>query len=226
MTSDWSDLNSEQRHTLEKLTGHPLNHNIKWPNVLALFEALGEVVPESGDRFRVTVGDHTAVFHAPAHHRDLSADLVVEIRHFLQQAKRPAAEPQPGRHLLVVIDHHATTIYEFEPPTAKLEAIKPYDPRGRLRHLRHIKGHYQGQRAPEDPEYYRSIIEEVRGADMIVIFGHGAGHSNAADLLVAALKERLGQPLPAVLAEARIDAKAYTDSQLMLAAQKVAAELG
>jgi len=60
MPTDQSHLNNQQRHTLEKLTGHPLNHNIKWTNVLALFEALGEVTPESGDRFRVTIGEHTA----------------------------------------------------------------------------------------------------------------------------------------------------------------------
>lgn len=224
MPTDQSHLNSQQRHTLEKLTGHPLNHNIKWTNVLALFEALGEVTPESGDRFRVTIGEHTAVFHPPAH-GDLPADLVVEIRQFLQETNQPDTKPQPGRHLLVVTDHHETTIYEFEPPTAKLETIKPYDPHGHLRHLRHINGNYQGQRAPEDPTYYRAIVEELRGADTIVIFGHGDGHSNAADLLVAALQEHLGQPLPTILTEVRIDAKAFTAAQLMAAAKKIVEEI-
>lgn len=150
--------------------------------------------------------------------------MVVAIRHFLQKTKRPVAAPEPGRHLLVVTDHHETTIYEFEPPTAELETISPYDPHGHLRHLRHIKGNYPGQRAPEDPNYYRKIVEEVRGADMIVIFGHGDGHSNAADLLVAALQEHLVQPLPKILTEVRIDAKDFTTAQLMVAAQKVVAE--
>lgn len=224
MTTDQSHLDNQQRHTLEKLTGHPLNHNIKWATVLALFEALGEVTPESGDRFRVTIGEHTAVFHPPAH-GDLPTDMVVEIRHFLQETNQPVAEPEPGRHLLVVTDHHETTIYEFEPPTAKLENAKPYDPHGHLRHLRHINGNYQGQRAPEDPAYYRTIVQDVRGADMIVIFGHGDGHSNAADLLVAALQEHLEPPLPTILTEVRIDVKAFTTSQLMVAAQKVVEEL-
>lgn len=134
--------------------------------------------------------------------------------------------PPPGRHLLVVIDHHEATIYEFEPPTARLETIKPYDPKGHLRHLRHINGNYQGQRAPEDPAYYRNVVEEVRGADMVVVFGHGDGHSNAADLLLAALEEHLSEPLPTVLIEVRIDAKAFTPAQLLVAARKAVEELG
>lgn len=225
MTTDQSHLNSEQRHTLDKLTGHPVSHNIKWKPVQALFEALGDVVPESGDRVRVTIGAHTAVFRPPVHHRDLSADMVMEIRHFLQETNHPATAPRPGRHLLLVTEHHETTIYEFEPPVAKLDTIKPYDPRGHLRHLRHINGNYQGQRAPEDPAYYREIVEAVRGADMIVVFGHGDGHSSAADLLVKELTQQLGQPLPTVLAEARVDAKAFTTGQLMVAAHKVVEEL-
>ncbi|MFY2860925.1 hypothetical protein ACOJVU_14415 [Mycobacterium sp. THU-M104] len=224
MATDQSHLNNHQRRTLEKLTGHPLSHNIKWDAVQGLFEALGEVIPESGDRFRVRIGEHTAVFHPPAH-GDLPADLVVAIRHFLQETSQPVAEPKPGRHLLVVIDHHESTIYEFEPPTAELETISPYDPHGHLRHLRHIKGNYPGQRAPEDPTYYRAVVEEVRGADMIVIFGHGDGHSNAADLLVAAVQEHLAEPLPKILTDVRIDVKDFTVAQLMVAAQKVVAEL-
>jgi hypothetical protein len=223
--TDQSHLNSEQRRTLDKLNAHPVSHNIKWKPVLALFEALGEVVPESGDRFRVTIGTRTAVFRPPVHHRDLSADLVMEIRRFLKETSQSAVTPQPSRHLLLVTDHHETTIYEFEPPAATLDTVKPYDPHGHLRHLRHINGNYQGQRAPEDPGYYREIVDEVRGADMIVVFGHGEGHSGAADLLVDTLRRDLGEPLPTILAEARVDAKAFTTGQLMVAAHEVVDKL-
>jgi hypothetical protein len=83
MSAEPHHLDSEQRHTLVRLSSHPLSNNIKWPQVLALFEALGEVTLESKDRFRVTVDGRTEVFRPPHHHGDVPADMVVKLRHFL-----------------------------------------------------------------------------------------------------------------------------------------------
>jgi hypothetical protein len=77
-------LDNEQRRTLESLSSHPLPSNLKWPQVLALLNAMGDVTTESKDRYRVTVDDRTEVFHAP-HHADVPADMVVKLRHFLTQ---------------------------------------------------------------------------------------------------------------------------------------------
>jgi hypothetical protein len=75
-------LDSGQRHTLEHLSRHPLANNVKWPQVLALLEAMGEVTLESKDRYRVTVDGRTEVFHPP-HHGDLPADMMVKLRQFV-----------------------------------------------------------------------------------------------------------------------------------------------
>lgn len=226
MSTDLSQLSSEQRKTYEKLTGHPLNHNIKWPQAVALLEALGTVVTEKGDRYRVTVGDHTAVFHAPPHHADLSAETIVAIREFLSRSGHEDAAAAATGQLLVVIDHHEAKIYEFQAPAKHLDTITPYDPEGHLRHLHHVNGHFQGQRAPEDHDFYRAVARELRGAKMIVVFGHGDGHSNAADLLVAEIAKQDNDPAPQVLTEVRIDAKAFTERQLLEAARDVAAHHG
>ncbi len=75
-------LDHEQRRTLEHISSHPMPANLKWPQVLALLEAVGEVTVESKDRYRVTVDGRTEVFHPP-HHGDVPADMIAKLRQFL-----------------------------------------------------------------------------------------------------------------------------------------------
>jgi hypothetical protein len=75
-------LDHEQRRILEQLSGHPLPHNLKWPHVISLLKAMGEVTQESDDRIRVKYDGHTEVFRTPKH-GDVDADTVVKLRHFL-----------------------------------------------------------------------------------------------------------------------------------------------
>jgi hypothetical protein len=83
-------LDHEQRRTLEHIESHPMPANLKWPQVLALLEAMGEVTVESKDRYRVTVDGRTEVFHRP-NHADVPADTIVKLRHFLS-ARPPSTE--------------------------------------------------------------------------------------------------------------------------------------
>lgn len=75
-------LDHEQRRTLEQLSGHPLPANLKSHQVLSLMEAVGDVKVETKDRYRVTVGGRTEVYHLPPH-GDVPADTIVKLRHFL-----------------------------------------------------------------------------------------------------------------------------------------------
>ncbi len=75
-------LDHEQRRILDQLSAHPLPRNLKWPHVMALLRAMGEVTQESDDRVRVKYGGHTEVFHT-SKHGDVDADTVVKLRHFL-----------------------------------------------------------------------------------------------------------------------------------------------
>lgn len=79
-------LDHEQRRTLERLTGHPLARNVKWHEVTALLEAVGDVTVESKDRYRVTIAGRTEVFRPPAHQSDVPADVVMKLRHLLTPA--------------------------------------------------------------------------------------------------------------------------------------------
>lgn len=77
-------MNHKQEHTLQQIFRHPINSNLKWPEVHSLFHSIGTVTVETEDRFKVEIEDHHQVFH-PHHHSDLSADDVIKIRHFLEQ---------------------------------------------------------------------------------------------------------------------------------------------
>jgi hypothetical protein len=82
MRTDIHHLDSAQRHTLEHISRHPLATNVKWPQVIALLEAVGDVTVESKDRYRVTIDDQTEVFRPP-HHGDIPADMMVKLRNLL-----------------------------------------------------------------------------------------------------------------------------------------------
>jgi hypothetical protein len=75
-------LDNEQRRVLESLSSHPIPSNLKWPHVLSLLEAMGDVTVESKDRYRATVDGRTEVFYAP-HHADVPHEMVVKLRKFL-----------------------------------------------------------------------------------------------------------------------------------------------
>jgi hypothetical protein len=211
-------LDSGQRHTLKRLSSHPLPRNVKWPEVLALLNAMGEVSGESNDRFRVTVDGRTEVFRPPHKHGDVPPDMVVKLRKFLALSSEATSDPPGGSALLVVVNFLEANVYEFEAPGGHVTTIVPYDPRGRLRHISHVEGHYEGQRTPEDPAYYRSIAAALEGAGTVVIFGHGHGHSAGAEPLRERLTEHLSGPAPRII-EDRIDAKSFTEPQLLAAAR-------
>ena len=64
----------------------------------------------------------------------------------------------------------------------------PYDPHGFGRHLRSDTPETDGKRKPERKSYYEAVAATLRGADQILIFGHGTGESSAMEQLVADLK--------------------------------------
>ena len=73
----------------------------------------------------------------------------------------------------------------------------------------------RGQRAPEDPDFYTRIAAALVPAHAIVVIGHGAGHSNAADRLLEALQHHHPETFRKVTAERREDLSSMTPPQLL-----------
>jgi hypothetical protein len=78
-------LNNHHRGTLDKIFQHPAGHNIEWPAVLSLLEAVGTVQARPGGRFLVTVGSETETLERPRH-KDIDTQQVVDLRRMLGNA--------------------------------------------------------------------------------------------------------------------------------------------
>ena len=78
-------LNSHHRDTLLQIFQHPTSHNIEWPDVLSLLEAVGSVERHHDGKYRVAVGTEVE-FLAPPKHKDIEIQQVVDLRRMLTSA--------------------------------------------------------------------------------------------------------------------------------------------
>ncbi len=76
-------LDHHHRMTLQKIFGHPLNHNIQWHDVCSLLGRFGEVHETHRGNWAVTIEGETFSFGS-TRSRDLTEDQVVKVRHFLR----------------------------------------------------------------------------------------------------------------------------------------------
>jgi hypothetical protein len=76
-------LDHHHRLTVQKIFGHPLNHNIQWHDVCSLLARFGEVHETHRGNWAVTVGGETISFGS-TRSRDLTEDQVVKVRNFLR----------------------------------------------------------------------------------------------------------------------------------------------
>lgn len=76
-------LDHHHRLTMQKLFGHPLNHNIQWHDVCSLLGRFGEVHETHRGNWAVTIAGDTVSFGS-TRSRDLTDDQVVKVRHFLR----------------------------------------------------------------------------------------------------------------------------------------------
>ena len=84
-TSGPLPLNSHHRHTLEQILQHPVSHNIEWPAVLSLLEAVGSVKESHDGKYAVTIGTQTETIERPRN-KDIDTELVVDLRRMLRNA--------------------------------------------------------------------------------------------------------------------------------------------
>jgi hypothetical protein len=79
------ELSNRHRDALGKIFDRPSSGNVEWQEVLALLEAVGDVVEESNGRYRVTLGAETEVFDRP-HGKDVDVQVLVDLRRMLRNA--------------------------------------------------------------------------------------------------------------------------------------------
>jgi hypothetical protein len=226
---DHAAVTGSRRRTLEAIFRHPSAHNLEWTDVVALIGKIGEVDAKANSEFAFKVAGEHLLMRKP-HTKDLTGSEVITLRHFLAQAGWSLeAPPEPSLQsteaapiLMVVVDHHEARIYHIE-GSADDDAnqeIKPYDPHHFLHHLTHKnQDREQGQRAPEDPAFYKQIAQALAAGGRIIVVGHGTGKSNAAHHLTEYLRVHDRAIHDRIAREVVVDLSSTTSPQLLEIAQ-------
>lgn len=231
-TGDRTKLSKANLATLEALYQHPISHNLEWSDVVALFTALGDVKHKSHNEMTFEIGGEHHLVHKP-HTKDLTASEVMGFRHLLTRtgwsptSKTESATksdgssetPAANQDLLLVVEHHEARLYNLDVRSSNPEddVIRPYDPHRFLQHLSHKdQSRERGQRATEDPSFYKRIANAIVSGDKIVVVGHGEGHSNAAHHLIEYLKLHHPETFQKVTCEVVADLSSLTPAQLLV----------
>ncbi|MGH9025127.1 MAG: hypothetical protein ACRDWD_03275 [Acidimicrobiia bacterium] len=200
-------LNRRHARTLDQVFQHPLPANLRWNDVMHLFDALGAETEEHDGKVKVRLNGQNHTFARP-HHKDVAdRDELMQLRHFLDAAgvdTKAGGDQSGGGHFVVHLTHQRTDVYRATMRGTVPEHLEPYDPRGHVRHLHDVRGRAQGRGPIADPQYYERIAETLAGADEILVVGHATGESSAADEFVSRLRrhhpETAGQVVGTVVA--------------------------
>ena len=91
-------VSTSHRRTLEEIFRHPQAHNLEWRRVVALIAEIGDVDKKPDNEFVFKVAGKRHAMRRP-HHKDLTGDEMIELRHFLTQAGVSADPPsEPATH--------------------------------------------------------------------------------------------------------------------------------
>jgi hypothetical protein len=220
--------------TLTSLLHGKLSHDVKWNDIVGLIEHLGVVEDHGHSKIRFRIGTEQSIFHR-TNEKTLTTEELSRFRQFLKSAAvtfpdqdvnkivAPEANPHVDLPWVVVIDHHVARFYHA---TGRSRAdsdgkIVPLDPHGFHRHLLHRnQTRLEGQRIPEDHQFYEEVTNVLKHAPAIVIIGHGTGKSNAADFLKAYLEKHHGYIADRIVAEDTVDLSVLTDPQIEAIAER------
>jgi hypothetical protein len=217
-------LSGHHRHIYEAIFRRPTAHNLEWHDVRSLLEAVAVVTAGDKGSMRVTRNGHTVTMQTPKH-KDTPADVVQDIRRFLQASIAPEdASPAAATDLLVIIDHHEAKVYRVESRGAVPQILVPFDPHGYGRHLHSAHEWTDGKRQPERKSYYEAVARTLAGAERIVLFGVGTGRSSAMDQLMADLTAHHPAVSVKVIAAVVVDAHHTSEHQLLAEARTLFAQ--
>jgi len=219
------------RRTLKTLLRHPARPNREWCDALALFEVLGEVQRQPSNTWMVEVAGERHHLHPP-HDKDLTGPELIELRKLLQRAGESAegkarafaeTEKLPPT-LLVAFNHDEARIYCIGADAHDItrQEITPYGTHHFLHRPTHKQlVHQRGQHTLADSSFYVLIAATLVTGGRIVVVGHAAGHSNAADHLIEHLRSHNPETYARVVGEVRADLSRITAPQLLEIGQQV-----
>ncbi len=79
-------MKRKHQNTLQSIFSHPVNANIKWRDIEALFKNLGADIRErEGSRVEVFLFNQVRVFHRPHPRPDTDKGAIASIREWLKE---------------------------------------------------------------------------------------------------------------------------------------------
>ena len=221
-----ASLAGHHQRTVEAIFHHPSAHNLKWRDVIGLFEEIGDVHEHTNNEFIFEVSGSRHGFRKP-HSKDLTSPEVIAIRHFLTNAGWSAEARAPkaasanlesnAPSLIIIVDHHEAKIFQVDVGADDISKhiIAPYDPHHLLHHLAPKGQSHLGGQGGDQPSYFQSIAKAAAKAGRIIIMGHGHGKSNAAEQLSDYLRSHHAETYSRVVREINADISKMTDPQLL-----------
>jgi hypothetical protein len=212
--------------TLEALFAHPLPTNLHWTDVLTLIRRFGSIEHNRHGDLLVEIGGHRVTFKHK-NTKELDKEQVVQLRNFFEKLGITPGHPvlhtaenepfdQPA--LIIVLDHHEATLWQqaaAQAPVEELKALHPHDPHHVRHHLSHRKeADYQGQRAPEDYEFYKELVKALENAPQAIIIGDATGKSSAMQFFKDYLAEHHKALLQRVTAFVDADLSSLTEPKI------------
>jgi hypothetical protein len=80
-------MNKKHQKTLEAIFKNPVQSNVLWSDIEALFENIGAEISEgNGSRVRVVLNGVRAVFHRPHPAKETDKGALISVRKFLINA--------------------------------------------------------------------------------------------------------------------------------------------
>ena len=231
------ELTGPHRATYNRIFHDPVVHNLKWADVRSMFGAMADLVEQDDGNLRVIRNGESIVLRPPRDGDDTPLEELRKIREFIGRssaapapvAARPAtpdAAAAPvgggGTHLLVVIGPREAHIYETERHGDVPRRLTPFDPDGSGKHLHRMAGASQGRRRKPAGHggFYEAVAKALRGAERVLLFGHGAEAVGTMEWLLAELKQQHPGLAQRVIGSVVVDEGQLTEDRLLAKARE------
>lgn len=212
--------------TLETLFAHPMPSNLHWIDVFTLIQRFGTIEHHRHGNLHVDIAGHRLTLNH-SNEKQLAKEQVAQLRKFLEglgitpvhpDLNAPEAEGFDEAGLIIVLDHHEAKLWRqtaAKAPVQEESTLHPYDPHHFRHHLAHRKeSDYQGQRSPEDYEFYKGLVKALEGASQAIVIGDATGKSSAMQFFRDYLAEHHKALLRRISAFVDADLSALTEPQI------------
>lgn len=200
-------------HALSEVFAHPIYHNLEWVELLPALASIGVVHREKNGTYHLNRNGHTVVFEC-SNRSSLDVDEIMKLRHFLRISAQPG--PDLTNDVIVAISHHQALIVRGPGTPAESKIVEHANlAKGRLLHTKPTAPPYSNVGPKIDEGYYDVVMQDISDAGRIVILSHGTGSSNAANQLVARIREHYPDLMAKVAAVQRCDLEAMTEQQVI-----------